>query len=157
MALLRVLEGEITLGRLEGGEITRGVPAVPAVPGGGGGAPGGGGEMVEMFLMLVKFSLLTTLTMDNPLARAREAVSGRTDKSWLIGGTLISLGGVVSAKAPNEGRGGRRGVEGAFLSSGVGDDRDGLFPDSGVGEALGFAFFSGVGVGAALGGGLVMV
>jgi len=108
VALLRVLEGEITLGRLEGGEITRGVPAVPAVPGGGGGAPGGGGEMVEIFLMLVKFNLFTTLTMDNPLARAREAVSGRTDKFWLIGGTrLMSLGGVVSARAPNVGSGGR--------------------------------------------------
>lgn len=105
----RAVAGDTTLGRLAGGEIIRGELVWPATAvGGGGGAPGGGGEIVEMVLSDPKFSLLTTDTIDKPLARASDAVSGRTELfGSVVGGIVMSFGGVVNASALKEGIGGR--------------------------------------------------
>lgn len=60
--------------------------------------------MVEMVLREPTFNLLTTLTIEIPLARASDAVSG---KGSLTTGIEMSLGGVVSARALNWGMGGK--------------------------------------------------
>ncbi len=63
---------------------------------------------MEMVLSDPKFNLLTTDTIDKPLASANDAVSGKTELFGSVaGGRVMSFGGVVNASALKEGIGGR--------------------------------------------------